>query len=78
MFGAHLGIFPFFLFSLQLEHIQPWVIVIVTHQQVGVIILPLKVPDCYSVIYFKAHNSVTAMHYSVNTVKLIKKLVRIQ
>lgn len=78
MFGAHRGIFPFFLFSLQLEHVQPWVIIIVTHEQVGIIILPLKVPDCYSVIYFKAYNSVTAMHYSVNTVKLIKKLVRIQ
>lgn len=53
-----------FLFSLQLELVKPGVITVTYQHVVG------KVPDYYSVIYFKAYNSVTAMHYSVNTVKL--------
>lgn len=69
--------FLFFLISLHLEHVKPGVIM-VTYQHVVVIILLPKVIVYYSVIYFKAYNSVTAMHYSVNTVKLIKKLVSIQ
>lgn len=63
----------FFLFSLQLDHVKPEVI-IVTYRHVAVIILPLKLPDYYSVIYTEPYNLITAMHYSVNTVKLIKKV----